>query len=117
MTDKEAKKQWRKLKDMIEHHRNLYYLDQQPEISDEEYDALERELIAIEKEFPELNKNSPTQKVGGAPAVGFKKIKHKVAQWSFNDVFDENELIEFDKKLKELLLLSMMMWMLNILVN
>jgi DNA ligase (NAD+) len=103
MNEKEAKKQWRALKDLIEYHRNLYYLDQQPEISDEEYDALEREMLSIEEQFPELKKNSPTQKVGGAPASGFKKVKHKVAQWSFNDVFDEGELIEFDKKVKRAL--------------
>lgn len=103
MTEKEAKKQWKALRDLIEFHRKLYYLDQSPEISDEEYDALERELIAIEEQFPEFKKNSPTQKVGGVAASGFKKVKHKVAQWSFNDVFDEDELIEFDKRVKRAL--------------
>lgn len=104
MTEREAKKQWKSLKDLIEYHRNLYYLDQKPEIADEEYDALEREIIALEELFPKLKtSDSPTQKVGGSVASGFKKVKHKIAQWSFNDVFDEEEIIAFDKKVKRAL--------------
>ncbi len=102
-SEKEAKKQWQALRDLIEYHRNLYYLDQAPEISDEEYDALEREILAIEARFPELKKDSPTEKVGGKAAAGFKKVTHKISQWSFNDVFDEDELIAFDKKVKRAL--------------
>jgi DNA ligase (NAD+) len=103
MTEKEAKKQWSALRKLIEHHRGLYYVNQSPEISDEEYDALEREIIAIEDKYPDLKKNSPTQKVGGIAAPNFKKIKHKISQWSFNDVFDEDEIIAFDKKVKRAL--------------
>ncbi len=103
MTEKEAKKQWDSLRKVIEHHRNLYYVDEQPEISDEEYDALEREIQSIEEKYPEFKKNSPTQKVGGKASSGFKKIKHKITQWSFNDVFDEEEFIAFDKKVKRAL--------------
>lgn len=103
MTEKEAKKQWKALRKLIEYHRGLYYVDQSPEISDEEYDALEREIIAIEEKYPDLKKNSPTQKVGGIAALNFKKIKHKISQWSFNDVFDEEEMIAFDKKVKRAL--------------
>lgn len=104
LSEKEAKKRWSALKKTLEHHRDLYYVKESPEISDEEYDALEREIIAIENDFPQFKKkDSPTQKVGGVAAVGFKKIKHKVAQWSFNDVFDEDEIIAFDKKVKRAL--------------
>ncbi|MBP7846440.1 MAG: NAD-dependent DNA ligase LigA, partial [Candidatus Pacebacteria bacterium] len=104
MTEREAKKQWKSLKDLIEYHRNLYYLDQKPEIADEEYDALEREIISLEEQFPKLKtSDSPTQKVGGSVASGFQKVKHKIAQWSFNDVFDEEEIIAFDKKVKRAL--------------
>ncbi|MFA7193506.1 MAG: NAD-dependent DNA ligase LigA [Candidatus Paceibacterota bacterium] len=103
LSEKEAKKQWNALKKTIEKHRDLYYTKESPEISDEEYDALEREILAIEEQFPNFKKDSPTQKVGGVASSNFKKIKHKIAQWSFNDVFDEEEIIAFDKKVKRAL--------------
>jgi DNA ligase (NAD+) len=104
LSENEAKKQWRLLKKTLEYHRDLYYAKEAPEIADEEYDALEREMIALENQFPSLKKNSsPTQKVGGVASDGFKKVKHKVAQWSFNDVFDEEEIIAFDKRVKRAL--------------
>lgn len=104
LSEKEAKKRWKALIKTIEYHRDLYYAKDNPEISDEEYDALERELLSIEEQFPELRTlDSPTQKVGVAPSAGFKKIRHKVPQWSFNDVFNEEEAIAFDKKVKRAL--------------
>lgn len=104
LSKNEAKKRWEALKETIEYHRDLYYAKDSPEISDEEYDALERELISIEEEFPEFSTpDSPTQKVGVAPSAGFKKIRHKVPQWSFNDVFNEEEAIAFNKRVKRAL--------------
>lgn len=100
----EAKKRIKELKKRVEYHRELYYVSDRPEISDEEYDALERELLNLEEQFPEFKtKNSPTQKVGGKATTGFKKVKHKIAQWSFNDVFDEEEARAFDKRVKKTL--------------
>lgn len=97
----EAKQRIEALKTTIERHRRLYYELDQPEISDEEYDALERELIALEDAFPELKTlDSPTMRVGGAPADSFEKVEHKVPQWSFNDIFDEAEARAFDARVK-----------------
>lgn len=97
----EAKQRIEALKVTIERHRRLYYELDRPEISDEEYDALERELIALEDAFPDLKTlDSPTQRVGGAPADSFEKVEHKVPQWSFNDIFDEDEARAFDARVK-----------------
>jgi DNA ligase (NAD+) len=97
----EAKKRIDKIKKTIEHHRKLYYELDNPDISDEEYDALERELIALEEQFSDLKtKDSPSNKVGGKASKGFEKIKHKVSQWSFSDIFDESEARKFDERVK-----------------
>ncbi len=88
----------------IEHHRALYYQKQAPEISDEAYDALEKELRALEEQFPQYQKNeSPTQKVGGFADVLFEPVAHKVPQWSFNNAFSEDDIIDFDTRMKNLL--------------
>jgi len=100
---KEAKERISILTGLIEYHRKLYYEKDLPEISDEEYDALERELVFLENKFPEfLFEDSPTQRVGGAPIDSFKKVEHKVPQWSFGDVFDEEEILEFDARIKRM---------------
>jgi len=100
----EARKKVLNLRAEIEHHRELYYTKDRPEISDEEYDALERELLGLEKEFPEFKTNdSPTQKVGGFADKLFQDVKHKVPQWSFNNAFDEEEIKEFDERVKRML--------------
>lgn len=93
------------LKDKINYHRNLYYLKNKPEISDEEYDSLERELLKLEKEYPQFKtKDSPTQTVGGFADNLFNDVKHKVPQWSFGNAFDEEDLKEFDERVKRMLL-------------
>src|SRR4051812_25576917 len=66
-----------KLRDAIRHHEHQYYVLDQPEISDAEYDALMLQLQAIEKEHPELvTPDSPTKRVGGKPREGFQKVPH-----------------------------------------
>jgi DNA ligase (NAD+) len=90
-----------KLKELLEKHRYLYHVLDKPEISDEAYDSLFKELESIEKEHPELiTSDSPTQRVGGEPSKGFNKIKHEFQQWSFDDVFDFEELKKWDEKVK-----------------
>ena len=90
-----------KLKNTIEHHRQLYHSLDKPEITDEAYDSLVKELESIEEKYPELrDANSPSQRVGGAPLKEFKKVRHEVAQWSFDDVFDREELKKWDEKVK-----------------
>jgi len=90
-----------KLKQTINHHRSLYHTQDKPEISDEAYDSLVKELASIEKEFPELEtQDSPTQRVGGSPLKKFEKVRHTFQQWSFDDVFDFAELKEWDKRVR-----------------
>ncbi len=91
----------RKLKDLLERHRYLYYVLDKPEISDETYDSLMKELEEIERNNPGLiTSDSPTQRVGGQPISEFKKAQHKYQQWSFDDVFDFNELKKWEEKIR-----------------
>ncbi|MEN9921108.1 MAG: hypothetical protein RLZZ517_86 [Candidatus Parcubacteria bacterium] len=91
----------KKLYNLIVYHRDLYYQKQSPEISDEAYDALEKELKDFEKDFPEFKqKISPTQTVGGFADVLFDSVTHKVPQWSFNNAFSKEDIIDFDKRVK-----------------
>ncbi|MFA7252450.1 MAG: NAD-dependent DNA ligase LigA [Candidatus Paceibacterota bacterium] len=98
------KDRYDKLIKLIEHHRYLYHTLDQPEISDEAYDSLMRELEQIEKENPKLiSPLSPSQRVGGEPLKEFNKVKHEVRQWSFGDVFDFDELVKWEEKIKRLI--------------
>lgn len=103
MNSKEAKKRVKELRTQIEYHNNLYYNEDSPEISDYEYDLLTRELRALEQEFPELiTKNSPTQKVGGkAKREAGVLIEHDVPMLSLQDVFSEEEVLEFVGKMRK----------------
>ncbi len=93
------------LRRQIEHHNIQYHLYDNPEIEDFEYDALTRELKAIEAEFPELiTPDSPTQKVGAAvPAVqnSFAPVAHTVQMGSLQDVFSTDEVRDFDRRVRE----------------
>ena len=98
------KDRYEKLLKLIEHHQHRYHVLDQPEITDEAYDSLLRELLAIEAEQPELKSPlSPSARVGGAVLKDFKKVKHEVRQWSFDDVFDFAELQKWEEKIKRLL--------------
>ena len=89
-----------RLKATLERHRHLYHTLDTPEISDEAYDSLMREVEAIEHEYPELvTPDSPTQRVGAEPIKEFKKVTHAIRQWSFDDVFDVNELKKWEEKI------------------
>lgn len=101
MTVKEAGKRAKILRAEIEKHAHLYHTKDAPEISDEAYDALVRELIALETEFSSLaSEKSASQKVGGKILDGFQKIKHVVPQWSYDNIFNFDELREWEEKLK-----------------
>jgi DNA ligase (NAD+) len=93
-----------KLKIAVDHHRYLYHILDKQEISDAALDSLKHELAELEKKFPEfLAPDSPTQRVGGKPLDKFVKIRHKIQQWSFDDVFSEEEIKDFDTRLKKML--------------
>jgi len=99
---KDIEKRVKKLRDEINHHRELYHTHDKPEISDTAYDTLVKELEDIEEKFPELKTvDSPTMRVGGEPLPEFVKVPHKVPQWSFNDAFTEEDLRDFDVRVKK----------------
>lgn len=87
------------LRSSITYHRTRYYMDDSPEISDYEFDALMQELIKLEEENPELDdENSPSKKVGGEASEKFEKVKHVVPMGSLSDVFSRDELFSFIDK-------------------
>lgn len=100
---KEAKERIDKLRKEIDKHRYLYHVLDKPEISDEVYDSLMEELRHLEEEFPEFQSpTSPTQRVGGEPLDKFQKVKHEARQWSFDDVFDFEELSKWEEKIERM---------------
>ncbi|KKW15739.1 MAG: ligase protein [Parcubacteria group bacterium GW2011_GWA2_50_10b] len=92
----------RALRRAIERHNRLYHTLDRPEISDEAYDALVRELEELEAQYPALaDIESPTQKVGSEVLEKFEKVEHTVPQWSFNDAFTEEDLRAFDERVRK----------------
>lgn len=92
------------LKKAIEKYRYEYHVLDQSDISPEALDSLKRELVEIETKYPELiTQDSPSQRVAGKPLPEFKKVKHKVTQWSFNDAFSEEDMHKFDARVKRFL--------------
>ncbi|MBI5798523.1 MAG: hypothetical protein HZB10_01150, partial [Candidatus Yonathbacteria bacterium] len=103
-TKQDARKRLVSLRKTIEHHRYLYHVENKSEISPEALDTLKHELVLIEEAYPDLvTPDSPSQRVAGAPLKGFKKVKHTVEQWSFNDAFNAEEMREFDARVKNML--------------
>lgn len=104
MIPTEARTRHEKLKESINHHRFLYHVHDREEISQEVLDSLKHELVALETEYPDLiTSESPSQRVVGQPLPGFKKVKHTVPQWSLNDAFSEEDIHEFDARVKRFL--------------
>ncbi len=100
MNKNQAKKRIDELNNLTEYYAKKYYDDDNPEISDFEYDMLMNELKTLEKEFPEfVSKNSLTQKVGGTVKEGFTKVQHEVPLLSLQDVFSIEEVRDFDIKM------------------
>ena len=92
------------LRRLIEHHNRLYYVEDRPEITDAEYDALFQELQRLEEEHPGLRApDSPTQRVGGAPLPEFDKVRHRVPMLSIANAFSEEEVRAFDERVRDLL--------------
>src|SRR5271169_3543365 len=92
------------LRDKIRYHEHRYYVLDDPEISDAEFDRLVNELKVLEAEHPELiTPDSPTQRVGGKPREGFVKVRHSTAMLSLDNALNENELREFDRRVRDLL--------------
>jgi len=90
------------LRAAIDEHNYHYYVDDAPAISDEEYDGLFHELEGLERDYPELaTPDSPTQRVGAAPAAGFAPVTHRVPMLSLNNAFTADEATAFDRRVRE----------------
>jgi len=90
------------LREQIRGHDYKYYVLAQPAISDEEYDKLLKELDSLEKEHPELiTPDSPTQRVGSDLTKEFKPVEHKIPMLSLSNTYSEEELFDFDRRVKD----------------
>ncbi|HVZ18543.1 MAG TPA: NAD-dependent DNA ligase LigA, partial [Terriglobales bacterium] len=91
------------LRENIRHHEYRYYVLDDPEISDADFDLLMRELKKLEAEHPELiTPDSPTQRVGGKPREGFVKVPHSVPMLSLDNAYNEEELRDWERRVEEL---------------
>jgi DNA ligase (NAD+) len=100
----EPAREMEKLREELRRHEHLYYVLDQPEITDADYDALMRRLQDLETAHPELaTPDSPTHRVGGKPREGFLKIAHSSPMLSLDNALNEGELREFDRRVRDLL--------------
>ena len=107
--DSTEKQHLEKLRAVVLHHQQKYHAEDAPEISDQAYDALVRELSVLEeklgtKKVSVVDSISVVDKVGAAPSAAFTKVKHAARQWSFDNVFDYDELVAWEERLKRYLL-------------
>jgi DNA ligase (NAD+) len=101
--DKSPAHRAEELRSELRRHEHLYYVLDAPEISDAQYDALMNELKRIEAMHPELvTPDSPTQRVGGKPAEGFKKVSHSRPMLSLDNAYSTEELADWDRRVREL---------------
>lgn len=99
---KELRREAEELRSTIERHDHLYYVLDRPEVSDAEYDAWMVRLRQLEQQHPSLLRaDSPTQRVGGAPQEGFRKAEHASPMLSLDNAFSQDELREFDRRVRE----------------
>lgn len=104
MTKSEARKRADNLRELINYHNHRYYVLDDPEISDAEYDRLFNELKGIEGAFPDLvSSDSPTQRVGARPLEKFIQVRRSIPMLSLDNVFTEEEAGEFDERVKRFL--------------
>ncbi|HMV59929.1 MAG TPA: NAD-dependent DNA ligase LigA, partial [Agitococcus sp.] len=90
------------LREQLRHHNHCYYVLDNPQISDAQYDILFRQLLQLEKDYPQLqSSDSPTQKVGGEALSAFNSIEHRIPMLSLGNVFNQDELNDFERKIKE----------------
>ena len=101
--DKKIEKKIEALREKIRHHEYRYYVLDDPEVSDADFDALVNELKRLEAEHPELiTPDSPTQRVGGKPREGFVKAKHSSPMLSLDNAYSEEELRDWERRVHEL---------------
>ena len=105
MTDRDAARaRIDDLSRILNHPAQLYYVQDQPEIPDHEYDRMFQELLRLEEQHPELRApDSPTQRVGGPPVDYLEKVEHPVPMLSLDNAFDHDQLREFDERVRRFL--------------
>ncbi len=102
MIPEEIKEKAEKLRRELRHHSYMYYVLERPEITDYEFDHMYRELVDIEKEYPELvTPDSPTQRVGAKASEDFPKVRFRKPMLSLANAFNAEELYEFDRRVKQ----------------
>src|SRR5208283_1264911 len=100
---KDVQQKMEALRDKIRYHEHRYYVLDDPEISDADFDRLTNELKALEAEHPELvTPDSPTQRVGGKPREGFVKVPHSSPMLSLDNAYTEEELRDWERRVHEL---------------
>ncbi|NOZ12243.1 MAG: NAD-dependent DNA ligase LigA [Acidobacteria bacterium] len=100
----DPKERIRRLTDDILRHRRFYYVENNPEISDREYDAMEEELAKLESQYPEFRLPwSPTLRVGGRPVDGFETLSHGTPMISLDNTYNREEVIAFDLRVRKIL--------------
>ena len=105
----EIQEKYKKLRSEIEYHNNLYYNEDNPVISDMEYDFLIRELKELEKNYPEFlgneedGESSPTEKIGGIASEKFSKVQHRVPMLSLSNTYNISEIEDYDKRIKKII--------------
>ncbi|EPZ38200.1 NAD-dependent DNA ligase LigA [Anoxybacillus ayderensis] len=102
MAQHDVEKQIAELREQIEKHNYAYYVLDQPSISDAEYDELMRKLMELEEQYPQYKTpDSPSQRVGGAPLEAFQKVTHRVPMLSLSNAFNEGDLRDFDRRVRQ----------------
>lgn len=104
LTKQSAAKELKRLAELIAYHDQRYHGDDDPEITDADYDALRQRNADIEAKFPDLTRDdSPSRKVGTAPASGFGKVRHNVAMLSLANAFDDDDVVAFVERVRRFL--------------
>ncbi|MES0362381.1 MAG: NAD-dependent DNA ligase LigA [Desulfobacteria bacterium] len=102
--NEDVKKRAAELRQALHRHNHLYYVLDEPEISDHEYDRLMQELTSLEMAYPEIvEPDSPTQRVGAPPLASFESVAHTIPMLSLENAFDEEEVLSFDKRVRRYL--------------
>jgi DNA ligase (NAD+) len=102
--NEDVKKRAAELRQALHRHNHLYYVLDEPEISDAEYDRLMQELTSLEMAYPEIvEPDSPTQRVGAPPLASFESVAHTIPMLSLENAFDEEEVLSFDKRVRRYL--------------
>jgi len=105
LSHQEAAKRIKKLREEIKYHEKKYYVDNDPQISDYEFDLLVKELENLENQFPDLiTPESPTQRVGEQPLAGFASVTHRMPMLSLDNCYSIEELREFEERIKKIIL-------------